>query len=382
MLKSEAQILVPSSRKALMEAALNPSHGEWHFRPILRAMLKSGIEWALIPQSAEAFTLNFTRPAIVTVFDAVNGISLGPTGFHADSLKVILDMVNCVHVYSVKPLERMYSDAVQAPAVLGEDSLVIETTEQHRDEWKAWLHTTRPGGEAKMFENGAQQEATGEPTEGSSSDIREHNPEPYYEPLPPLPFLETEISISKRANAEAAMRVLSGSDRETAKQGSATAVLGSEALYKFWMGLTPQERREVPTAVARGWWKIAEAVSRFNPDVNASCYPPTGPYDLGLDAMLSRPPLDRDDNEGWADAVRDAATFIAGWDRKAFSNGWSLNDIFGAPGVAGAGIAWVLRGRRVQSIGTDYARISSGVAIYSRRVHGEIDGPADLGSVQ
>jgi hypothetical protein len=110
-----------------------------------------------------------------------------------------------------------------------------------------------------------------------------------------------------------------------------------------------------------------------------------GPYDQALQDVISQlPPVAG--QEAWADCIRDGATFIATWGETAFGHGWAASDIFGAPQLNGdafcAGIAWRLKGRRVQSLAADFARIGANGALFCRQTGRELFHPDAVGYTQ
>jgi hypothetical protein len=202
------------------------------------------------------------------------------------------------------------------------------------------------------------------------------------ESFPSLPSISTEtdpryleMAIARRMSADAAMRVASGAMKAVRDQGYGFAAYGVESLGKFWRGLPRQARVETYHSTLWGWRKIAEAADRLVAGARAKDCPDTGAFDQALQDLMCQKPSNVTIDE-WAVSIRDGAEFIGVWGNKAFQCGWPANDIFGVPHQDGgrwsSGIAWILAGRRVQSVGANFARIGHGDTVFCRRTRAEL----------
>jgi hypothetical protein len=156
-------------------------------------------------------------------------------------------------------------------------------------------------------------------------------------------------------------------------------------IMRSQMGLTiprPQQMRDIPPATLAGWRKIAVTSDRLSsktPDqsLRSDADPNAGPYDKIFASLVAYTP-EASAQQAWADAIRDAAMFLAVWSTAAFRKGWSIDDIFGPPTNSGAGLIWLLKGRRVQSVGADFARMGNG-ALFCRNTRSEMYHPDAVG---
>jgi hypothetical protein len=198
-------------------------------------------------------------------------------------------------------------------------------------------------------------------------------------PLVPLPRIsEFEIIVAKLTTADMAMRIASGAMKAVRDEGHGHALHGTEALRAYWRGMDRQIKAETPYYTLRGWMKVSQAADRIIAgDLAKDCLD-VGHFDQALQDLMCCKPSGVTVDE-WAICIQDASEFVGTWGDIAFQRGWRADDIFGAPrvisvhdGARASGIAWILAGRRVQSLGGGFARIGHGQTVFARDAYVEL----------
>jgi hypothetical protein len=65
----------------------------------------------------------------------------------------------------------------------------------------------------------------------------------------------------------------------------------------------------------------------------------------------------------WRQAIDDAGLFLDAWGANAAAMLWSADELFGVPHEGRTGLVWQLKGRRVDAMGADQARLADGRTI-------------------
>ena len=81
-------------------------------------------------------------------------------------------------------------------------------------------------------------------------------------------------------------------------------------------------------------------------------------------------------DERWRQAINDAGRFLDAWGALAAGFQWAPADLFDGPRADGtSGLVWTLNGRRVSSIGPEFAGLGNGAQVFDRLMSREVISP-------
>ena len=81
-------------------------------------------------------------------------------------------------------------------------------------------------------------------------------------------------------------------------------------------------------------------------------------------------------DERWRQAINDAGRFLDAWGALAAGFQWAPTDLFDGPRADGtSGLVWTLNGRRVSSIGPEFAGLGNGAQVFDRLMSREVISP-------
>jgi hypothetical protein len=116
-----------------------------HLHPVLVAVRDYRVAMLFVPPGTETFTIPAkpTRAAVVMVGDDMEQ-SVGPEGFHLPSVRRVIRACSAFTVISSEPTATLYALGT-APAVGGQNVMIIETRIEHEFQWVALIQKLRPG---------------------------------------------------------------------------------------------------------------------------------------------------------------------------------------------------------------------------------------------
>lgn len=129
-----------AGRDALDYALLRASP---HLVPALKAVRDHDCRFMVVAQSRAGFRVPQVRPAIVIIGDDMN-TSLGPPGFHVQSLRRYLTRCAAIAVMSGAAVAPLYAQICDVAASRRKCVALIETREGHEAEWYALAEECAP----------------------------------------------------------------------------------------------------------------------------------------------------------------------------------------------------------------------------------------------
>ncbi len=118
-------------------------HGR-HLAPLYEAARDFGCLLAMVPQGAGPFDAPPAgRPAIVIIGDDLDQ-ALGPSAFHAKSLRRLLRGVRLAAVVACEPLPEIYAEAARHAVVLRKNVVIVETRPEHEIAWFNLIKSIAP----------------------------------------------------------------------------------------------------------------------------------------------------------------------------------------------------------------------------------------------
>ena len=113
-----------------------------HLRPLLVAARDAGVRLCMVAQGRHRFDLPTRYPTVLLVGDDMH-VSMGPDGFHRQSLRRFIRACRCAVIVSSAPLIEPYA-AAAASAALGMNVILVETRLSHEQVWRSFIESERP----------------------------------------------------------------------------------------------------------------------------------------------------------------------------------------------------------------------------------------------
>jgi hypothetical protein len=109
-----------------------------HFRGLLEATRDFAIGLVTVFQGHFEFTRPSGRPSVILIGDDT-GCSLGPDGFHKESIRAALKDATFVGIVATDPVLYIYNRAATCALRDRQDAVIIETRIEHKDAWLAFV---------------------------------------------------------------------------------------------------------------------------------------------------------------------------------------------------------------------------------------------------
>lgn len=118
---------------------------EPHLVPVLKAVRDLGMAFMFVPQVPEPFRIprGATRPTLTVIGDDFDA-ALGPEGFHRPSLRRAIRTSKAFAVVSSAPTIAAYSSISATAALLGVNTLLVETRPEQEIPWLALIQKLAP----------------------------------------------------------------------------------------------------------------------------------------------------------------------------------------------------------------------------------------------
>lgn len=117
-----------------------------YLRGLLEATRDFAIGLVMVFQGPFEFTRPGGRPSIVLIGDDIL-CSLGPDGFHEESIRAALKDAAFVGIVATEPVPFIYNKAATFAARDRLNTAIIETRIEHKDAWLAFVQKMTPNAE-------------------------------------------------------------------------------------------------------------------------------------------------------------------------------------------------------------------------------------------